>query len=158
MKTTTTTPLTYHIRWGIRRDMPEVLAIELHCFWGDHWDEEDFMRCLRQRNHVLLVAEHDEKVVGFMAYELCKSRLQLLNFAVHEDWRFQGVGRQMVEKLKSKLSHVHRSRIMLEIRDSNLGAQLFFQRMGFRCVSVLREFYSDTADDAYLFQYRHGQA
>ena len=38
-----------HIRWMIRRDMPEVLAIEAASFEFP-WLEDDFIRCLRQRN------------------------------------------------------------------------------------------------------------
>src|SRR5687768_6635477 len=54
-----------HIRWMIRRDMPEVLSIETQCFEFP-WTEEDFLRCLRQRNCIGMVAEQGEKVVGFM--------------------------------------------------------------------------------------------
>ena len=71
-----------HIRWMIRRDMPEVLDIENRSF-EFAWTEEDFIRCLRQRNCIGMVAEHDERVVGFMIYELHKNRLHILNFAVH---------------------------------------------------------------------------
>ena len=38
-----------HIRWMIRRDMPEVLHTEQQSF-EFAWTEEDFLRCLRQRN------------------------------------------------------------------------------------------------------------
>ena len=75
--------LRVHIRWMIRRDMPEVLAIEEQSFEYP-WSEEDFVRCLRQRNCIGLVAEHNERVVGFIIYELHKSRLHILNFAVHD--------------------------------------------------------------------------
>ena len=40
------------------------------------------------------------------------------------------------------------------MRETNLAAQLFFRSSGFRAVSVLREFYEDTPEDAYLMQYR----
>ena len=54
-----------HIRWMIRRDMPEVLQAEQASFEFP-WTEEDFLRCLRQRNCIGMVAEQGEKVVGFM--------------------------------------------------------------------------------------------
>ena len=114
-----------HIRWMIRRDMPEVLAIEGNSFEFP-WSEDDFIRCLRQRNCIGMVAEHDERVAGFMIYELHKTRLHILNFAVHPDYRRRGVGAQMVEKLIGKLSYQRRTRILLEIRETNLPAQLFF--------------------------------
>src|SRR5262249_56138096 len=81
------------IRWMIRRDMPEVLQTEQESF-EFAWTEEDFLRCLRQRNCIGMVAEQGEKVVGFMIYELHKAKPHILNFAVHPGWRRLGVGAQ----------------------------------------------------------------
>jgi len=146
-----------HIRWMIRRDMLEVLAIENESFEFP-WSDDDFVRCLRQRNCIGMVAEVDERVVGFMIYELHKNRLHILNLAVAASCRRSGIGTQMVEKLVGKLSDQRRNRILLEVRETNLGAQLFFRENGFRAVSVLHEFYEDTPEDAYLLQYRHQMA
>ena len=143
-----------HIRWMIRRDMPSVLAIEETSFEFP-WSEEEFIRCLRQRNCIGMVAERDDEVVGFMIYELHKNRLHLLNFAVAPFCRRANVGSSMTEKLVSKLSDERRNRILLEVRETNLDAQLFFKQLGFRAISVLRDFYEDTTEDAYLMQYRY---
>jgi ribosomal-protein-alanine N-acetyltransferase len=143
-----------HIRWMIRRDMPEVLDIEKQCFEYP-WLEEDFIHSLRQRNCIGMVAEHDDRVVGFMIYELLKTRIHVLNFAVCPASRRRGVGTQMLAKLAAKLSTQRRTRIVLEVRETNLAAQLFFRANGFRAVSVLRSYYSDTPEDAYLMQYRY---
>lgn len=148
--------LRVHIRWMIRRDMPEVLYIEQSSFEFP-WSEEDFIRCLRQRNCIGMVAECEERVVGFMIYELHKNRLHVLNFAVSPNWRHRGVGQQMIAKLVNKLSHQRRNRILLEVRETNLAAQLFFKAAGFRAISVLRDFYEDTTEDAYLMQFRYSE-
>jgi ribosomal-protein-alanine N-acetyltransferase len=142
-----------HIRWMIRRDMPEVLQTEQESF-EFAWTEEDFLRCLRQRNCIGMVAERNEKVVGFMIYELHKAKLHILNFAVHPSCRRVGIGAQMVSKLISKLSSHRRTRITLEVRETNLPAQLFFRQQGFRAVRVLRSYYEDSGEDAFLMQYR----
>jgi ribosomal-protein-alanine N-acetyltransferase len=142
-----------HIRWMIRRDMPEVLQTEQASFEFS-WTEEDFLRCLRQRNCIGMVAEQGEKVVGFMIYELHKAKLHILNFAVHPGFRRLGVGAQMVAKLISKLSSHRRTRITLEVRETNLPAQLFFRSQGFRAVQVLRGYYEDSGEDAFRMQYR----
>ena len=143
-----------HIRWMIRRDMPEVLHIETDSFEFP-WTDEDFVRCLRQRNCIGMVAEHEDRVVGFMIYELHKTRIHVLNFAVAPGYRRRGVGTQMVAKLVAKLSSQRRNRIVLEVRETNLAAQLFFRENQFRAVSVLKGFYEDTPEDAYLMQYRY---
>ena len=143
-----------HIRWMIRRDMAEVLQIERESFEFP-WIDEDFIRCLRQRNCIGMVAEHEGQVVGFMIYELHRTRIHVLNFAVSEICHRLGVGSQMVAKLIAKLSVQRRSRIVLEVRETNVGAQLFFRENGFRAVSILHKFYDDTPEDAYLMQYRY---
>ena len=114
-----------HIRWMIRRDMPEVLAIE-HASFEFPWCEEEFLRVLRQRNCIGMVAEYGERVVGFMIYELHKTKLQVLNFAVSPEFRRQGVGRQMVAKLVGKLSG-HRTDVLSSIAEYNGGLRAVLQ-------------------------------
>ena len=104
-------PLRVQIRWMIRRDMPEVLKAEREGFEFP-WSEEDFIRCLRQRNCIGMVAENADRVIGFMIYELHKTRLHLLNFAVaadsapprHRDANAQQIDREAVEPAP----HAHR--------------------------------------------------
>jgi ribosomal-protein-alanine N-acetyltransferase len=89
-----------------------------------------------------------------MIYELHKSKLHILNFAVSPLYRRSAIGSQMVAKLISKLSSHRRTRITLEVRETNLPAQLFFSKQSFRAVRVLRNYYEDTGEDAFLMQYR----
>ncbi|MEN0110572.1 MAG: ribosomal protein S18-alanine N-acetyltransferase [Planctomycetota bacterium] len=138
----------------IRRDMEQVLQIEQQSFEFP-WSEDDFVGCLRRRNCIGMIAERADRVVGFMIYELHKTRLHLLNLAVDADSRRRGVGSQMVDKLVGKLSSQRRTRLSLEVRETNLPAQIFFRESGFRATSVLRDFYEDSTEDAYLMQYCH---
>ena len=142
------------IRWMIRRDMPAVLSIEAASFEFP-WSEEDFIRCLRQRNCIGMVADLNEQPVGYMIYELHKNRLHILNFAVDELVRRQGIGAAMVQKLIGKLCYQRRNRIDLLVRETNLAAQLFFRQLGFRAVSVIQGHYDNSPEDAYLMQYRY---
>lgn len=138
-----------HIRWMIRSDMPAVLAIENQCF-EFNWTEADFNYFLRQRHCIGMVAERDGQVVGFMIYEPHKSRRHILNFAVDREFRRQGIGTAMINKLLGKLTHERCNRIVLEVRETNLDAQLFFRSHGFRATTVIHDFYDDTDEDAYV--------
>ncbi len=154
---TTHSGLHANIRWLIRRDMPEVLQIEQLCF-ECAWAEEDFLICLRQRNCIGMVVEYETKVVGFMIYGLHKNKIRLLNFAVHPAWRRLGFGAAMIKALISKLSNHRRCRLTLEVRETNLPAQLFFSRQQFRGIGVRNHFYEDTGEDAFLMEYRISEA
>jgi ribosomal-protein-alanine N-acetyltransferase len=59
----------------------------------------------------------------------------------------------MIEKLVGKLSSERRTRITSEVRETNIAAQLFFRACGFRAVSVLRSYYGDASEDAYVMQF-----
>ena len=145
-----------HIRWMIRRDMADVLRTE-HQSFEYAWTEDDFLRCLRQRNCIGMVAEHNDRIVGFMIYELHKTRLHVLNFAVAPAYRRSGIGAQMVGKLIGKLSSHRRSKITLAVRERNLPAQVFFRTQDFKAVRVLRNYYEDSGEDAFLMEYRVGE-
>jgi ribosomal-protein-alanine N-acetyltransferase len=85
---------------------------------------------------------------------LHKTRLHILNFAVAPAYRRLGIGRQMIQKLIAKLSSHRRTRVTLAVRERNLPAQLFFRSMAFRAVKVLRGYYEDTGEDAFLMHYQ----
>lgn len=142
------------IRWMIRRDMPEVLAIEQESFEFP-WTEENFIKQLRQRNCIGMVFDEADQVRGFVIYELHATRLDVLNFAVKVSERRRGIGAAIVRKLIGKLSVNRRRQIRLNVRESNLVAQQFFRRHGFRAVGVLKGLYEDTNEDAYAMQFRY---
>jgi ribosomal-protein-alanine N-acetyltransferase len=104
-----------------------------------------------------MVAEVDDRVVGFMIYELHKNKLHILNFAVHPLARRTGIGGQMVAKLVNKLSTHRRQKITLAVRERNLAAQVFFRVHDFRATRVLRNYYEDSGEDAFQMEYRVGE-
>src|SRR5436190_17915735 len=87
--------LRVHIRWMIRRDMPEVLQTEQESFEYS-WTEEDFLRCLRQRNCIGIVAGHYAREIRFMIYGLQKIKLHVVNFAVLPEVHWLRVVRRVV--------------------------------------------------------------
>jgi ribosomal-protein-alanine N-acetyltransferase len=149
-----------YITWMIHRDHAEVLDIERACFGEYAWSEKEFRDVSRNRHCIGMVArcEKSDAVVGYMVYESCKNKLELLNLAVDPAHFRRGIGLQLIAKLVGKLTANRRTRISTIVRESNLGAQLFLKAVGFRAqVPILKGHYSDTKDDAYKFVYRHGQ-
>jgi len=157
MSNATETKIAIHWLTAIRRltrsDMVDVLRIESASF-DNPWIEDDFQNVLLQSNCIGMVAELAGRVVGFMIYELHKGNLEILDFAVDPRYRRQGVGRQMVDRLKAKLSQQGQNELRLLVRERNLVAQLFFRSQGFLAVEVLSNEYDETDEDAYVMRYR----
>ena len=86
-----------HVRWMLRRDMPDIL--KLSKMRSIILGMKLIFATLRQRNTIGMTAELlDEKIVGYMLYELHKDHLFLTNIAVDNDRRFYGVGSTMQHK------------------------------------------------------------
>jgi ribosomal-protein-alanine N-acetyltransferase len=148
--TTATQPLVTFIRWGIQRDVPQLLRIERASFPAP-WAEDDFIAVLRKRNCILMVAERNERILGYLVYRLSADGLTVLNLAVDPAVRRQRVGWQLVLKLAAKLGSHRRDWIDAVTSERNLPAHLFFRACAFRAVEVLPGEYGD--DDGYRFRF-----
>jgi len=135
-----------HVRWMIRRDMPEVLEIERECFGQGAWTREDFIRHLRQRNCIGMVAEHENLLVGYMVYELSRRWMLLVRLAVDPGCRGQGVGTTLLDKLKRKLSAQRRQLIVCPVQETALDTLRFLHRRGFRAIGLARQAELDRRD------------
>ena len=143
----------FKIRWMLSRDMPAVLDIEADSFESP-WLEGHFICCLWFRNCIGMVAERDKQIVGIMVYMLKKHHILLLNLCVAAGARRQGVGTAMIDRIKEKLGRsCYRKTVAAKVRERNLAAQLFFRKNGFRAASVIRDYYEDTSEDAYLMRF-----
>lgn len=134
----------------IARDIPEVLAIEAETSPAP-WTDDFMLTALRRRNVIGMVAEHGERIVGYMIYELERKSVTAYTFAVDPAYRRRGIGRQLLGKLAAKLAPHRRTHLFVECRETNLGGQLFFRAMGMRATAVMREHFEDTGEDAIRF-------
>ena len=137
-----------HVRWMIRRDMPEVINI---CNDTDEY----LTSLLRQRDCIGMVAEIGERIVGMMVYELHKQELLIIRCVVHPSYRRQGIGRLMMSKLTAKLSPSRRTKMKFIVSEHSFGGLQFLKKLGFKATKVLRNQFSDWEDswDGYLMKY-----
>lgn len=142
------------IRWMVRTDLREVLAIEEACEVSP-WTLKQISRQLSIKNCIGIVAELDDGyTMGFAVYSLEKLRIDILRLSVVPDDRGFGVGSALVDYLERKLIPQSRTNLNACLRETNLGGQLFLRSKGFKAVAVCREYYDDTREDAFVFNYR----
>lgn len=146
------------IRWAVQRDLADMLEIERLCF-ADPWSEQDFKDVLRQRNAIGMVYDSElseytnrTDVQGFIVYELHPTKLLIKDLAVHPFAQGRGVGREILAKMKGKLGQ-KRSRLVADVCEKNLDAQMFFKRCEFKAVQVVPEHFAD-GQAAYRFVFR----
>lgn len=145
----TATKTKYLIRWLVRRELSEVLAID-SAVADIPWTEDEWVALLQQRNCIAMSCEDgDRKIVGAILYTLQKSHLHLLRLIAGP--QRAGVGTAMVQRLIDKLSQQRRTSITVEVPERLDGALAFFKLMGFRATRVERGVYH--GDDLFVMRY-----
>ncbi len=143
-----------HIRWMIRRDMPEVMRTERASF-EFAWTEDDFLRCLRQRNCIGMVAEENDQIAGFMIYELHKTRLNVPQLVPHPTSPRMGIEVELlIAKLEYKLVSHHRQKITLAVREPQSGCPNVLPQPRFPGDQVASQVLRGHGEDAYHMEFR----
>ena len=141
----------FTVRWLIIADMPKVMEILEGN--GISISEIEIRAMLRQRNVIGMVAECSGLVSGVVIYALEKQAIDIHLLAVDPGQQWTGIGRGMIDKLKSKLTGSRRN-LFATVSEYDVAAQMFAKAMGFRAVETLRDW--DDQGDGILFQYVRG--
>jgi len=133
-------------------DRVDVLRIEEASF-PDAWSADAFDHWLSNgaSGHVL---EREGRCVGFFLVMLASDRLHLVNLAVAPEERRKGIATLALRKIENIAWAYGLPRIELEVRETNLAAQLLYRQSGYRAVEIVRSYYPD--QDAYkMTKYVH---
>ena len=142
-----------HLRWAEYKDHPEILEIENLCFQHP-WGAKDLKNYQRDKVGVVVVAEFCDMIAGYACYSVAHGCVQIDNLAVAPRMQHKGIGTELVQRLKRRASATMARRLVAYVQESNLGALLFFKKMGFEWVQTLHDYYSLSDDDAYKMEWR----
>lgn len=138
-------------RWMLRRDIPQVLAIDEECFGDEAYGEEGLVSVLRRMNTIGLVAYTDNEIVGYCIYELHATHLHIVRMAVAEVMQGLGIGTLFLEVLRRKvILSGRRRRVTALVNERNETAVAFFAHNGY-VGELVRNPYWDNDDDGIFF-------
>lgn len=131
--------------------VPQVAGLEKLCFSAP-WSENSISSELGNPLSLWLVALDGETVAGYVGSQTVCGETDMMNIAVHPDYRRQGIGEtlilSLVEALKEKDSHA----LTLEVRASNAPARALYEKLGFSQVGLRKNYYRNPKEDACILQ------
>ena len=130
-------------------DVPDVHAIETQSF-ATPWTAGMFLAEISGPQRFWLVAEFDGEVVGYGGAMVVWDEAHIMNLAVREDLRSQGVGRALVRELKRLVVGAGAMKMTLEVRPSNTIGRNLYASEGFTEVGLRPGYYADTDESAII--------
>jgi [ribosomal protein S18]-alanine N-acetyltransferase len=128
-------------------DLDEVMGIERTSFRFP-WSTGFFLQELQVACARSILAEIDERIVGYVLFWLLPGAIDIHNIAVHVNFRRRGIARALLSKVMTEARRQTNLRVILEVRRSNLPAQKLYESMGFATTSIRKGYYSDDGEDA----------
>ncbi len=123
--------------------------LECQCF-ADPWSETALAEELTNPNAVFRVALKDGEVAGYVGMLHVLDEGDICNVAVFDRFRRMGVATALIENLLTYGKENQLAFITLEVRESNVGAQKFYETMGFEHIGVRKNFYDNPKEHAFL--------
>lgn len=94
------------------------------------------------------VAVQSGLVIGYI---VCNKTGCVVTFSVLEQYRSQGIGKQLMQKCMNHMRQLNYKLLVLRVQKSNIRAQKFYQSMGFVQKEILNNYYGE-GEDAYLLE------
>ena len=123
--------------------------LEKECF-ANPWSEKALAEELTNPNAVFRVALIDEEVAGYVGMLHVLDEGDICNVAVFDKFRRRGVATALIQHLVDYAVENQLSFITLEVRESNMGAQKFYETMGFETIGIRKNFYDNPKEHAIL--------
>ena len=131
--------------------VPSVAALEALCF-SDPWSENSVASELNNPLSLWLVALEDNTVVGYIGSQSVQGESDMMNVAVHLEYRRKGIARLLIEELVCELKNRGNNCLTLEVRASNAPAISLYTALGFLEVGRRRNYYRNPKEDALIMR------
>ena len=131
--------------------VPQVAQLEKTCF-ADPWSEMSIAHELESIWSYWLVAVDGDTVAGYIGSQSSIDESDIMNVAVHPDYRRQGIAECLINKLVEDLSGRGSHALMLEVRASNDPAIALYEKLGFAQVGCRKNYYRNPKEDALILR------
>ena len=129
----------------------QIAELEKICF-SDPWSENSIASELANKLALWLVAEVDGRVAGYIGSQTVPDESDMMNVAVHPDYRRRGIARKLMVALVDALKEKGVGSLALEVRQSNLPAIALYEQLDFHQVGLRPNYYRNPKENALILR------
>ena len=129
----------------------QVAELEKLCF-QDPWSENSVASELKNPLSYWLVALDGDRLLGYVGSQTVVGETDMMNVAVHPEYRRQGVAEKLILALIEGLKGMESHCLTLEVRASNAPAIGLYEKLGFRQIGLRKNYYRNPREDALILR------
>jgi ribosomal-protein-alanine N-acetyltransferase len=118
------------------------------------WTNRNLVDSFESSANAYLI-EHQGESIGYCVVQRVMDEAELLNIVIFKPFQSQGLGAEVIQKLKQELAGSGIKSLFLEVRASNLIAKTLYEKTGFTIINTRRSYYRVTnqkAEDALVMR------
>lgn len=129
----------------------QIAQLETLCF-SDPWSEKSVASELNNPLSLWLTALEGDRVAGYIGSQTVMDETDMMNVAVHPDFRRKGIAQALINKLVEQLKARGSRCLTLEVRASNTPAITLYEQLGFSEIGRRRNYYRNPREDALILR------
>ncbi len=127
-----------------------MIAIEQQAPSAAHWTAGQYEQLLE--NGFVWVAEHEGRLCGFVCAKVLSDEWEIENIVVAPEFQRRGAASQLMGALIGEAQQKAGTRILLEVRESNLPARHLYENHGLAPAGRRKGYYRHPVEDAVLYE------
>lgn len=130
-------------------DIPRVAELDKNSLF-ESWSEKIYEESLKNKSYNILVAKLGNKTVGFISMYCAVDEGYICNIAVEKSHRKQGIGTSLISEIITYSQNKNLKFLTLEVRESNIEAIKFYEKLGFEKFGIRKNFYLNPNENAII--------
>lgn len=123
-------------------DVQEILKLD-NSYNCDKYSEKQILDFFNINYYRVIVAKESDKIIGYICFSIIFEECNLIKIVVDKDYRKMGIGKNLVNEMINTCKENNVSKIYLEVREDNISAISFYEKLGFEFENLRPNYYGD---------------
>ncbi|MEC7596475.1 MAG: ribosomal protein S18-alanine N-acetyltransferase [Pseudomonadota bacterium] len=110
------------------------------------WTKKQLSESIANSNNLNYILVLESKIIGYIITMPSIDSADILNIVIHKDFKRKGFGSSLIVEISKVLSQKKIKTIFIEVRKSNLSAISFYLSLGFKEISIRKNYYSKNSN------------
>lgn len=131
-------------------DVEELSRIEAETF-SMPWKAKDFLEMIELPYAYYICAKENGELLGCCGVRNMAGEGEITNVVIKKERRGEGIGELMLRYLLDTAAQKGMNAFTLEVRKSNYKAISLYEKLGFECEGVRKNFYEKPVEDGLIY-------